>query len=96
MHLLRVFSEGIKKGNYKDTYEDHIAALTVNAKAKDTFSAPFDVQRNAAASFVPQNGSAMLDSIMDNILESEPKPNCEQESFLKHFIRRMKMEILEK
>ena len=81
---------------FEDTYEDHIAALTVNAKAKDTFSAPFDVQRSAAASFVRQNGSAMLDSIMDNILESEPKPNCEQESFLKHFIRRMKMEILEK
>ena len=80
---------------FEDTYAEHLAALTQSKKSKSTFEAPFNEERNAAASWTRAEAARHLDSVMDAIREEDEKPNAEQQKFSTHFIARPKVEILE-
>ena len=69
--------------------------------------APFSIERNAAASWYRENGCKTLDEVMARIISgtlfddnshsvhARIKPNNDQEKFLHHFVRRLKIEVLE-
>ena len=85
-----------KPGNmYEDTFDEHIAALSESRSTKNSFSAPFDEKRNAAATWNRSDASSNLDTIMKEILSRKKPPNKEQAKFLKHFVTRLKVEVLE-
>ena len=91
-------SDRADPGNmFENSYQDHLAALTETKKDRDAHDAPFDHERDAAASFNPPGGSERnLDNTMMSIMESSKKPNQKQEEFLRHFVGRLKFEWLEK
>jgi len=80
---------------FEDTYAEHIAALSQSKKKINASEAPFNEQRNAAASWNRAEGERHLDLVMDAIQEEDERPNAEQLEFLRHFIARLKVEILE-
>ena len=87
---------------FEDSFEEHLLALTQAKKEESSKDAPFDSQRNAAASWVDANAGTCLDDTMARIMKGTPnargiimRPNAQQEQFLKHFIRRLKVEVLE-
>ena len=74
-----------------------MAALTARAKEKDAREAPFDEKRDAAASFNPTGyAGSSIDGTLASIMASSKKPNEKQKEFLEHFVRRLKVEWLEK
>ena len=82
---------------FEESCQDHLAALIACAKEKDTQDAPFDEKRDAAASFNPAGYSATtIDSTLASIMASSKKPSEKQKEFLEHFVRRVKVEWLEK
>ena len=58
---------------FEDSYQEHIAALAGSSKADDKFEAPFDVNRNAAASWFRDNAATHLDEVMSKILDGIPQ-----------------------
>ena len=91
---------------FEDSYQEHIAALAGSSKTEDKFEAPFDVNRNAAASWFRDNASTHLDEVMSKILapraaQTMPsdkqgmKPNADQEKFLRRFVQRLKVEVFD-
>ena len=85
-----------KPGNmFEDTFEEHLSALSELRSSKNTHAAPFDEKRNAAATWNRNDASTNLDAIMEEILSRTQHPNTEQENFLKHFIARLKIEVIE-
>ena len=90
-----VIERGPSGDKYADSYEEHLAAKRQGTKNTTAASAPFNVERNAAASWHRANAEKTLDSVYETILTDAEPPNSEQESFLKHFVRRLKVEILE-
>ena len=82
---------------FETSYQDHLAALTDRKKDRNAHDAPFDHERHAAASFDPRGGSDRnIDSTLKSIMESSKRPNKKQEEFLRHFVKRLKFEWLEK
>jgi len=65
-----------------------------NAQPKSS-NAPFDNDRNAAATWATNNADITLDSCMASIMAAVEHPNAEQALFLKHFILRSNVEALE-
>ena len=57
--------------------------------------APFDTERNAAATWYQTDQEKNLDSTMASILTNEVRPNAEQKLFLGHFMQRLKLEMVE-
>ena len=80
---------------FAESFEDHIAAL----KAKDhqvlRSDAPFEEKRHTAAFWFEGNKAKTLDDAFEMILQDEEGPNQEQKAFLVHFIKRLKIEVLE-
>ena len=91
-------SERVCPGNmFEESYQDHLAALTAYTNNKNTHEAPFDEKRDAAASFNPVgHGRSSIDNVLASIMASSKRPNQEQQEFLEHFVRRLKVEWLEK
>ena len=82
---------------FEESCQDHIAALAERAKEKDAHEAPFDEKRDAAASFNPAGyAGSSIDGTLASIMASSKKPNEKQKEFLEHFVRRLKVEWLEK
>ena len=67
----------------------------LNAKEKDKLTA-FNGERCAAATWHASNGIETLDRTFDRILQATPHPNQEQTLFLRHFVNRLKLEIIER
>ena len=80
---------------FEDKFDEHIAALSEVRSTKNSSSAPFDEKRNAAATWNRNDASANLDTVMEEIRSRTEHPNTEQENFLKHFIARLKVEVME-
>ena len=82
---------------FEESYQDYFAALTASSSSKNTQEAPFDEKRDAAASFNPVgHGRTIIDKVLADIMASSKRPNEEQREFLEHFVRRLKVEWLEK
>ena len=84
---------------YENTYEGHLAALK-HMKNCSSYDAPFNEERNAAASWVCNDAQTNLDNTMACILRGTPnekgilvRPNTKQKEFLYHFLNRL--EVLE-
>ena len=80
---------------FEDSFQDHIAALSTASAKADKFTAPFDEKRNAAANWNQPNAGNNIDTAMDKIMTAHDRPNREQEAFLRHFVRRLKLVVLE-
>ena len=87
---------------YENTYKDHLAAQKNIKKDSSSYDAPFNEERNAAASWVCNDAQTNLDKTMASILRGTPnekgilaKPNTKQKEFLYHFLNRLKLEVLE-
>ena len=81
---------------FHDSYEAHIAAKRASKKTEDSCTAPFNVKRNAAATWHRSDGSQHLDKVLSDIFHSKEPPNARQSAFLHSFVRRLKLELLEK
>ena len=80
---------------YSDKFQEHLDAKRSAKPISATWTAPFHEERNAAATWHRQDASTTLDKVLTAILQEKEAPNAQQHSFLKHFIRRLKLEILE-
>ena len=86
----------LKAGNmFEDDYRDHIQALSESKGQDRDQSTPFDRTRNAAANWNRDNACQTIEDVMTKIMIEENKPNKEQERFLRHFVARLKLEVLE-
>ena len=91
-----VIEKGCPGDMYQNEYSDHIAARRVLKETANSANAPFNVERNAAATwFSSEEAGATIDALFSTIMQEEEKPNPEQKSFLQHFVRRLKVEIVE-
>ena len=82
---------------FVDCFQDHLNALAVCAKQKKPNDVPFDEKRDAAATFNPRCYDATtLDNAMTAIMAGTKKPNKTQQEYLERFVRRLKVEWLEK
>ena len=81
---------------FADDYEDHLQARRATQTNVTSPTNPFDLKRNAAASWDAPTASSTLDSVLKEICAEKEKPNTEQLAFLTHFVRRLKVELLEK
>ena len=82
---------------FEESCQDHLAALAERAKDADAHDAPFDEKRDSAASYNPAGYSrTTIDNVLASIMSSLKKPNEEPRKFLEHFVRRLKVEWLEK
>ena len=57
---------------FEDSFEEHLLALTQAKKEESSKDAPFDSQRNAAASWVDASAGACLDDTMVRIMKGTP------------------------
>ena len=87
---------------FEASYQEHIAALVDRTKQKDSFEAPFEETRNAAATFNRAGAEVNIDRVLASIVAGVEntagvvfRPNDQQTAFLQHFVRRMKVEMLE-
>ena len=80
---------------FAETFEDHLKAKRQRRSDAVVPSAPFDQQRNAAASWSKPNAHANLDAVFAEINSQAESPNQEQRAFLRHFVARLKLEIVE-
>ena len=78
----------------RPTFEEHIAGKRKAKRTSATYTAPFHEQRNAAASWLAPN-VVNLDKELYFIMHGSEAPNKEQESFLRHFVLRLKVELRE-
>ena len=63
---------------FAEEYEEHLRATT---RKKGTSAAPFDAQRNAAASWSKPGAQQNLDVVFRGICAEEEPPNEEQRAF---------------
>ena len=80
---------------FADSFEDHIAALKNKDHKVLKTDAPFEEKRHTAAFWYEGNAANNLDIVFEKILRQKEPPNLEQRNFLKHFMTRLKIEILE-
>ena len=80
---------------YENSFEEHLTAKRTAKRASTSYIAPFQEARNAAATWHPTDASKCLDGVLRSIQEDAEPPNPQQLAFLKHFVRRLKAEILE-
>ena len=79
----------------EDKVEDILNAKRTRGKNSETDNAPFDVERHAACIWSRVEAEKTLDSTFMSIMTGKEYPNAEQHFFLEHFIRRLKLEMLE-
>ena len=80
---------------YEDEVKEHIAARRIRKEKKGDVNAPFNEERNAAAFKYTKAADGTIDDVFKEILEDKEKPNAEQKAFLQHFVRRLKIEVVE-
>ena len=80
---------------YAEEYEAHLKAITNQRRMAGASRAPFEEERNAAASWNKPGASASLDMAFKDMCAEEEPPNQEQRAFLVHFRDRLKLEVLE-
>ena len=80
---------------FAETFEDHLKAKRQRRSDGVVPSAPFEQQRNAAASWSKPNAHANLDAVFSEMNSQAESPNQEQRAFLLHFVDRLKLEIVE-
>ena len=71
-----------------------MAKRTAGAKTAAA-AAPFQEERHAAATWHRDDAAITVDHVLRDMQQSEEPPNSQQLAFLKHFARRLKVEILE-
>ena len=71
-----------------------MAKQTAGAKSAAA-TAPFQEERHAAATWHRNDAAITVDHVLQDIQQGEEPPNSQQLAFLKHFARRLKVEILE-
>ena len=81
---------------YEASFQEHLVAKRSAKQNKSLSSAPFQEERNAAASWHRSDAKENLDSILRSIQEDTQRPNSQQLAFLKHFASRLKVEVLER
>ena len=81
---------------YAEEYEAHLKAKTDQRRTAGASRAPFEEERNAAAWWNKPGASANLDAAFKDMCAEEEPPNQEQRTFLIHFLKRLKLEVLEK
>ena len=82
---------------FEETFQEHLSALAVRGRNSSICEAPFDEKRDAAAAFnAADHSTTTIDQAMASITSSLKKPNQKQLEFLEHFVRRLKVEWLEK
>ena len=74
---------------YDTTYKTHLEARRKLHTEKNQELAPFNADRNAAASFQKPDAVDTLDTCFLKLRQAVQKPNKEQEEFLQHFIFRV-------
>ena len=74
--------EGEGRGNpgqmFADEYQEHVKAIAQKAPIS---TAPFDAQRNAAASWSKQQACQTIDVVLTNICAEQHPPNEAQRIF---------------
>ena len=80
---------------YEDKAEDILNAKRASGQKSETDNAPFDVDRHAACTWSRLEAEKTLDSTFMSMMAAEEHLNAEQKAFLEHFVRRLKMEVLE-
>jgi len=82
---------------FEDTFQEHLSALAVRGRNSSICEAPFDEKRDAAATFnAADHSTTTIDQAMASITSSSKKPKQKQLEFLEHFVRRLKVEWMEK
>ena len=80
---------------FSEEYEAHLKARSDQRQKAGASRAPFEEERNAAASWNKPDARASLDAAFKDICVEEEPPNQEQHAFLVHFRDRLKLEVLE-
>ena len=80
---------------YADTYHDHLHARHSPHHLPAYVPQAFSRERNAAESLNLPDSDKRLDNIFASICAGREHPNEEQRKFLEHFLRRLKLEVLE-
>ena len=81
----------------EDSWPEQLRALGVRGRNSSICVAPFDEKRDAAAAFnAADHSMTTIDQAMEAITSSSKKPNQKQLEFLGLFVRRLKIEWLEK
>ena len=101
--LLTALSDRKSPGNmHEESWKEHVAALAERSKEQDLHEKPFDEGRSAAATYASPGAEANLDRELALILGGAAndagvvvRPNDRQAAFLRHFVKRMKVEQLE-
>ena len=73
-------------------YQDHLDALTAEAKQEDKFEDPFNEKRCQSAMYNPSKNEKHIDDVLNSIRAGAKKPNDEQQAFLNDFAERLKAE----
>ena len=82
---------------FEETFQEHLSALAVRGRNSRICQAPFDEKRDAAATFnAADHSTTTIDTAMASTTLSSKKPNQKQLEFLEHFVRRLKVEWMEK
>jgi hypothetical protein len=79
---------------HADTYTEHLAAKRTS-KVGISNNSPFDEERNAAAAWLSPSKDVIIDTLLDEIQSREEHPTPEQMLILRHFIDRLKFEMVE-
>ena len=79
---------------FSEEYEAHLKARTDQRHKAGASRAPFEEERNAAASWNKSDASASLDAAFEEMCAEEEPPNQEQRAFLVRFRDRLKLEVL--
>ena len=75
---------------FEHNYSEHLSALLKRRNTEQKVKAPFDEERDAAASYNREGFSQFtLDSVLQDILAGPKRPNIKQTEFLRHFVRRL-------
>ena len=94
--LPREAGERTNLGNmFSGEYEAHLNGKSDQRQKAGASRAPFEEERNAAASWNKPDASASLDAAFKEMCAEEEPPNQEQHAFLVHFLNRLKLEVLE-
>ena len=82
---------------FEDSFQNHVHALKRSRTNHGAKFTPFNEKRDAAAAFNQSGYSCeTLDAVMEGLMKNAKRPNTKQERFLRHFVKRLKFEWVEK
>jgi uncharacterized protein YkwD len=71
---------------YETMFEEHLKAKRASKSKFLSSAAPFDLERNKAASWNKPDASNNLTDVFERICAEKERPNAEQKIFLVHFV----------